>query len=109
MFYVTHGKGFQLYFPNGYGVSVQWGPMNYCDHQRREVEFRHFEKEQEHCGRMGSRTAETALFKHTDGKIATLIQLPWGGEEQYDTVQGYQTPNQVAELIAKAAALPNRT
>jgi hypothetical protein len=31
MMKITAGKGFQITFANGYTVSVQWGPGNYCD------------------------------------------------------------------------------
>ena len=30
MFSITQAKGFKLTFANGYTVSVQFGPMNYC-------------------------------------------------------------------------------
>jgi hypothetical protein len=30
-FRITDSKGFQMKFPNGWTVSVQWGPANYCD------------------------------------------------------------------------------
>jgi hypothetical protein len=31
MFYACQNKGFQMTFANGWTVSVQWGPGNYCD------------------------------------------------------------------------------
>lgn len=37
MFRITRGKGFHVSFPNGYTVSVQFGPGNYCDHYDRGV------------------------------------------------------------------------
>jgi len=31
MLTITHGRGFQMKFPNGVIASVQWGTANYCD------------------------------------------------------------------------------
>ena len=30
-FYVTGGHGFQVFYPSGWGVSVQFGPGHYCN------------------------------------------------------------------------------
>ncbi len=30
-FYITGGKGFHISFPNGYTMSVQFGPGDYCE------------------------------------------------------------------------------
>ena len=27
----THNKGFRMTFENGFSISVQWGPGNYCE------------------------------------------------------------------------------
>ena len=32
-FVATQNKGFQLTFENGWTISVQWGPGNYCDNR----------------------------------------------------------------------------
>lgn len=75
-------SGFRMTFANGWSVSVQFSTFNYCDNQQSKAE-KHF------CT-----NAETALIdpKH---KI-----VPYNGED----VQGWQTPEQVAALIAFAAA-----
>lgn len=33
MFSISANKGFQIKFNNGWTVSVQWGPGNYCDNR----------------------------------------------------------------------------
>ena len=38
MFKITEGKGFHITFANGYTVSVQFGPDNYCDHYHKNSE-----------------------------------------------------------------------
>ena len=34
-FTITEGKGYQMTFANGWTVSVQWGPGNYCGNRRK--------------------------------------------------------------------------
>ena len=36
MFKITGGKGFHMEFKNGYTISVQFGPMNYCSNRSME-------------------------------------------------------------------------
>jgi len=74
-------------FDNGYTVSVQFGPGNYCDNYDRDIGL-----EEEVCGKLGSTTAECAIF-HKDG---VLIEHPsFGG----DTVSNRSTPSEVLELL----------
>ena len=35
-FLVTRNKGFRMAFENGFAISVQWGPENYCDRKNEE-------------------------------------------------------------------------
>ena len=91
-FYITHGHGFHIVFENGYTVSVQFGPGNYCDHYDREIGF-----ESTVCGKEGSSTAECAVW-HEGG---TLLERP---EFNGETVGARMTPAQVQELMAWAAA-----
>lgn len=87
-FQITGDKGFHVRFPNGYTVSVQFGPGNYCDNHDKD-----FGKAP--VGGWSSRTAETAVW----GPDGTMLELK--GEE--DTVQGYRTPAQVLDLLKWAA------
>lgn len=91
MFAITQHKGFTLTFANNYQVSVQFGAGNYCD-RRYDGFF-----EAAGVDRWASPDAEVAVFR-PDG---TVVQLT-----QWDTVQGYCTPDEVAKIIAIAATDP---
>lgn len=92
MFRITNGKGFSIDFSNGYKVSVQFGPGNYCEHYDRSIG-----KDEVACGRAGSRNAEVAVIYNN-----VLIEpdgLGWG-----DTVKGRQSPEEVLALLNWAAS-----
>lgn len=92
IFRITGGKGFHVTFENGWTVSVQFGPGNYCDHYNRSIMH-----EAEKCGAEGSSTAEVAAW----AVPGTMHQFDDG-----DTVQGRQTPAQVLTLMNWAASQP---
>ena len=97
-FYITGKKGFHITFPNGYTVSVQFGPGNYCGNYDMRIL-----DDAEIAGSKGSRTAETAIIHPHDG----LIPDPNDGEgEHADTVQGYQTVDQVMDRIMRVSSWP---
>ena len=89
MFKITDNKGFQITFPNGYTVSVQFGAGNYSDNYSLGI--------MEYYGKPvpPSSTAETALIG-PDGEFV---------EYKGDDVQGRQTPEDVLELLNYAASL----
>lgn len=93
-FFITGKKGFHIGFPNGYTISVQFGPGNYCQNYDRNIG-----REDEESGREGSATAETAYW----GRDGELI------EEEGDSVQGHQTVEQVFERMKRIAQLPDST
>ena len=97
MFRTTNeGQGFQITFANDYRVSVQFSQFNYCSNKidRQDIKIK------TECS-----TAEVALV-HPDGWLIDLTEkLPWWNG---DTVSGWATPNEVAELIAYAEALPKK-
>ncbi len=92
MFRITDGKGFGIQFENGYTVSVQFGPANYCDHYDRRIG-----QDEIACGREGSMTAECAVID-PDGK---LIEHPIADG---DTVSSRSTPAEVLSLLSWAAS-----
>ena len=83
-FLATRNKGFRMTFENGFEISVQWGPGNYCERKDED-----FDKPQEERF-WGSRTAEIAIFNSKDDSMITL------GE---DNVDGWLTPDKVAKVI----------
>ena len=83
-FQITNHKGFRMGFKNGFEISVQWGPGNYCERKDED-----FDKPQEERF-WESRTAEIAIFDSKDDSMVTL------GE---DKVDGWLTPDKVAKVI----------
>lgn len=90
-FRITQGKGFHVTFANGWTMSVQFGPGNYCDHYDRDFEDRAA------CGAEGSRTAEVAVW----GPDGPMVELDGG-----DTVQARVTPDEVLALMQRFATMP---
>ena len=95
MFRIKEGKGFSIKFANGYTISVQFGPANYCDNHDREL------IEKTLCGQEGCKNAECAVL---DAE-RSLITLPL----RDDTVTAYSNPAEVLELMNWAASLPTKT
>ncbi len=83
-FLATNNKGFRMTFENGFEISVQWGPGNYCE--KRDADFGLSEKSKfwESC------SAEIAIF-YKDDSMVSLGQ---------DTVEGWVSADQVAKVIA---------
>ena len=86
MFKITSKKGFHITFENGWTVSVQFGPGNYCDNYDRRIG-----EEDEICGKEGSSTAECAVW----GGDGEMVAAPgWNG-----TVSNRSKPAEVLELL----------
>jgi len=83
-FVATENKGFGITFQNGFGVSVQWGTMNYCEKKNLGADG----DEEMKTKRWESKTAEIAIYK--DKKFIDI------GD---DTVIGWLSPDEVAKVI----------
>ena len=83
-FQITNHKGFRMGFKNGFEISVQWGPGNYCE--RKDEDFNKPQEERF----WESRTAEIAIFDSKDDSMITLSE---------DNVDGWLTPDKVAKVI----------
>ena len=92
-FKITHGKGFHITFANGWTISVQFGPGNYCEHYDRDIV-----NDEVACGAEGSATAECAAWNSR----GDMIDLP--GHD--DTVTSYSKANDVLELMNWVASQP---
>ncbi len=90
-FKITSKKGFHITFENGWTVSVQFGPGNYCDNYDR---FRIGEEDEE-AGEAGSSTAECAVW----GPDGEMVEYPGWGE----TVSNRSSAEEVLELLKWAA------
>lgn len=78
MFTAFRNKGFKMTFANGWTISVQFGPHNYCD-----AEYK-VDEEPRHHARWTCRTAEVAIW--TRGCPITLIGY-------------YSSTDEVAQMI----------
>jgi len=87
MFEVTNNKGVHITFPNGYYISIQWGPVNYCSNHGKDIKY----------GQPvpASFTAETAIM-NPDGEFVLY---------KGDHVQGYQTVTEVLATMNYVAGL----
>ena len=88
MFRINDNKGFQIKFDNGYTVSVQFGPGNYSSNYNLSM-LDNINMP------MTANTAETALIAPNGDFVAY----------KYNDVQGYQTVNDVLELLNYASQL----
>ena len=82
--------GFAMTFENGYTISVQWGPGNYCATRNNSNLYKDNPVTGEHKT-YESNTAEIAAWK-PDG---TWLHL-----SEYDDVAGWLTADKVAKYIA---------
>lgn len=84
MLQIVNAKGFRMTFTNGWTVSVQWGPMNYCEN--RSYDFNaHMNIPED----LASQDAEVAAWD-ADGN--------WH-DFGTDQVKGWCTANEVADFI----------
>jgi len=89
MFQITHNKGFQMTFANGYTISVQFGNGNYCDNRYYGNPLSGDQSVPP------SSNAEVAVWD----KDGNWVQLRPDGDEI-----GWQTPDDVAALIASISS-----
>lgn len=93
MFEITSGKGFSMSFKNGWSISVQWGPGNYCQHYGAG-DYDAPKKSDS----WKSVNAEIAL-RHPSGDLYYMEE--WG-----NSVQGRLSPDEVLMWMNKVAAFP---
>ena len=92
-FGATMNKGYYMTFENGWAISVQWGPGNYCN--RSSIGNYNAPMETDN-GAWTSDTAEIAII-HEGGKWYSF---------GHDEVKGYQTPDEIAAWTTKVASWP---
>lgn len=92
-FTACYNRGFHLTFENGYTLSVQFGPMNYCEHHHNPD----YHAPNYSGGIWESENAEIAIIQ-PDGDFKRL--------PNDDTVDGYQSVDDVARLIAEIRNYP---
>lgn len=103
-FRITCGKGLQMTFANGWGVSVQFGPGNYTDCEGgRFGDFRAPGKRAAEGGIWAASSAEVAVFvpeaRATEGVCGHFLSRI----TSCDDVAGWVSPDNVAALLATVA------
>lgn len=88
-FAITGHKGFQVHFPNGVMLSVQFGPGNYCENRAKDWH------QPSKDIRWESKDAEIAMF------------LP-NGDLYDDDVSGWQSTMDFANWVSLASNYPNK-
>jgi len=97
-FQITRGRGFKLKFANGYTLSVQFGPGNYCDNYDMDIG-----RDEREAGERGSTTAEVAVLSPGNRFVSpTQFLLDSGGDDVIARV----SPETVAGLASMVAMLP---
>ena len=84
-FSITNHKGFHLSFNNGWQVSVQFGPGNYCE--RREEDYDSPRKSES----WHSKNAEIAVWRNFGKQEMIMLEN--------DVVRGWTSPREVAEIV----------
>ena len=82
-FLATRNKGFRMTFENGFAISVQWGPGNYCEKKDEDFDKPMDERFWE------SKSAEIAVF-NKEGEFIGIAD---------DAVVGWLTTDKVAKCI----------
>ena len=91
-FISTRNKGFRMHFSNGFEISVQWGPGNYCEKRWSKFE------DQEKSIFLESCSAEIAVFNTNEAKmVAEKGMISLNGD---DVVSGWLSADQVAKAIS---------
>lgn len=95
-FAATMNKGFALTFDNGYSISVQWGPNNYCGFRDLKAGF--FGPMKTPDGIWRSETAEIQILDNNDNAVTNKFVAT------NDDVAGWLSSDEIAAIIAKVAA-----
>ena len=98
MFSAVDNKGFELTFTNGWTVSVQWGPGNYCDN--RSVS----DADPLTNADWYEAPSKVSTWESTTAEIAA-----WDKDNVWhnfgdDEVRGWMTSNEVLEFINMIAS-----
>ena len=96
MFGSTYNRGFHMTFANGITISVQFGHGNYCERN----EFNPNVNADMENDATQSKNAEVAVWRGDMEWVTKEAYSDTFGESLSDDVEGYETPERVAELIS---------
>lgn len=95
--FINSPFGFATEFDNGWEVSVQWGPGNYCENRNLSMGINPFDGEFHNYSSMN---AEVRVRYTPTDQILAL--------QTHEDVDGWVSPNDVVQLMSVVAALPKR-
>lgn len=84
MFTICDGKGFKMKFENGNTVSVQWGPMNYCEPE---------------IGNDFNAHKGVEFWKSKKAEVAAWDEDRNWHQFDFDTVRGWMSTDEVLEFM----------
>jgi len=88
--------GFKMEFPNGWTISVQWGPGNYCENGNTST-----------INSINPFDGQYHQFKSNTAEIAVIHKdhSRWYPTSEHDDVKGWVSATEVAEYIQWTAQL----
>jgi hypothetical protein len=96
MFESCSNKGFRITFANGYALSVQWGPINYCTN--RDINANWDIAMSAKDGLWESETAEVAVYD-PDNKIINMADR----DNNVEQVHGHVHADGIVDLMTLVA------
>lgn len=87
MFTICEGKGFTMKFSNGNTVSVQWGPLNYCE--RKSLNITKI-----------NQPMNTGFWNSEDAEVAAWDKDGNKHNFGYETISGWMSADEVLEFIS---------
>lgn len=94
MFAITSGRGFLITLPNGYTLSVQFGPGNYCEHCNVPDPYAPL-----YVSKWSSKDAEIGIY-NPKGDL-----IPFLESDQHSIVKGYASASDFASLVEYVSKL----
>jgi len=99
--FINRAYGFQMNFDNGYGLSIAWGPMHYCNNPEREVPMKPLTTDMFiNSLPAESSTCEVACYDLETEKIINL--------REEDQVLGWTSVNDLVKLINEVSNWPTK-
>lgn len=94
--------GFHITFGNGYTVSVQWGPDNYCSNRGLFDHLDDYTERRLEAGRAGSKNCEVAVWDRNGNFVKTS---KWAGAmaNDDDDVVGRMTADQLVHVFSRVS------
>ena len=101
-FGISQGKGFHVTFENGWTVSVQFGPHNYCSNRSEIAGDYHEPVKRDGIAYWESQRSNNAEIAAWDANGAWYVFNP--EDEFSETVKGWVSPDEVLAFMNEIAS-----